>query len=111
MAKKAAKKAARKGRAAPKPAAAAAPRRDVPPDQLPVTERRAKHLAEIARVDVKKIAGRKISEVHELLKWKIDPKLLLEDPWRSLYYQHTQPPAFNAYLAAVLRSARTRRGR
>jgi hypothetical protein len=33
----------------------------------------------------------------------IDPKLLLEDPWRSLYYHHTQPPLFNVYLAAVLR--------
>jgi hypothetical protein len=32
----------------------------------------------------------------------IDPKLLLEDPWRSLYYHHTQPPLFNVYLAAVL---------
>ncbi len=33
----------------------------------------------------------------------IDPKLLLQDPWRSLYYHHTQPPLFNIYLAAVLR--------
>ena len=33
----------------------------------------------------------------------IDPKLLLEDPWRSLYYHHAQPPLFNVYLAAVLR--------
>ncbi len=33
----------------------------------------------------------------------IDPRLLLEDPWRSIYYQHTQPPLFNVYLASVLR--------
>ena len=33
----------------------------------------------------------------------IDPKLLLEDPWRSLYYHHAQPPLFNVYLASVLR--------
>ena len=33
----------------------------------------------------------------------IDPQLLLEDPWRSLYFHHTQPPLFNVYLASVLR--------
>lgn len=73
--KKTAKKPAKKK--APVGKAAASKRLDRPPDQLPVTERRAEHLAEISGVDVKKIAGKKISEVHELLKWKLDPPLLL----------------------------------
>ena len=45
------------------------------PDQLPVTERRAQHLSEISGVDVHKITGKKIADVHKLLKWKIDSKL------------------------------------
>lgn len=47
------------------------------PDQLPVTERRAQHLSEISGVDVHKITGKKIADVHKLLKWKVDSKLLL----------------------------------
>ncbi|MGB5294027.1 MAG: hypothetical protein WBP34_03655, partial [Thermoanaerobaculia bacterium] len=50
---------------------------DREPDQLPVTERQAEYLGELARIDSKKIVGKKIAEVNELLKWKLDPKLLL----------------------------------
>ena len=59
-------------------AAAPAPSRllDLEPDRLPITERRAKYLAERAGVDVKAIAGRTLAEVHEQLRWRIDPALL-----------------------------------
>lgn len=47
------------------------------PNKLIVTKKRAQYLAELAKVDQKEIAGKKIGEVNELLKWRIDPELLL----------------------------------
>ncbi|MEQ8818682.1 MAG: hypothetical protein RLY93_00420 [Sumerlaeia bacterium] len=32
----------------------------------------------------------------------LDPAWLRETPWRSLWFLHSQPPLFNAYLAAIL---------
>jgi len=32
----------------------------------------------------------------------VDPVLLVEDPLRSIYYHHAQPPLFNLFLAGVL---------
>lgn len=46
---------------------------DLVPDRLPVTERRAKYLAELAGVDVKAIAGKAIADVHDALRWRLDP--------------------------------------
>ena len=46
------------------------------PDQLPVTALRAEYLAEIAKVDVKELKGKKIAEVHDVLKWRLEPELL-----------------------------------
>jgi len=50
---------------------------DLEPDRLPVTERRAKYLAEMAGVEVRAIAGKTIAEVHEALRWRLDPRLFL----------------------------------
>lgn len=46
------------------------------PDRLPMTERRAKYLAELTGVDQRSIAGKTIAEAHESLRWRIDPSLL-----------------------------------
>ncbi|TFH66841.1 MAG: hypothetical protein E4G90_01470 [Gemmatimonadales bacterium] len=51
--------------------------KSIAPDERAVTERQAVHLAKLASVDVKELVGRKIAEVHERLRWKIDPVLLL----------------------------------
>jgi hypothetical protein len=34
----------------------------------------------------------------------LDPRLLQEDLWRSLYYLHSQPPLFNLFVAGLLRA-------
>ena len=47
------------------------------PDQLPVTKRRGIHVAKLAGLDPEKVIGRTVAEVNELLKWKVDPGLLL----------------------------------
>ena len=50
---------------------------DVAPDRLPLTERRAKYLADLAGVEVRTIKGKTIAEAHEALRWRLDPLLLL----------------------------------
>lgn len=45
------------------------------PDSLPLTENRARYLANLAGIDAKEIAGRSIAEVHEALRWRLDPQL------------------------------------
>jgi len=78
MARKVAKKPAKKAAANPKKKVPeATPLLDLAPDKLPVTERRAKHLAELAGVEAKALVGRTIAEVHDRLRWRIDPGLLL----------------------------------
>jgi hypothetical protein len=47
------------------------------PNKLLVTEKRARYLAKLARLDVKQFAGKTIAQANELLKWKVDPELLL----------------------------------
>ena len=72
------KKAGRAPAAArPSPRPAASRLLDLNPDELPLTERRAAYLAELSGVSAKEIVSRKIAEVHEALKWKIDPTLVL----------------------------------
>ncbi|MBP1643881.1 MAG: hypothetical protein H6Q03_2550, partial [Acidobacteria bacterium] len=46
-----------------RPAAEVSKLLDLEPDRLPVTERRAKYLAELAGVEAKAIAGKTIAEV------------------------------------------------
>lgn len=58
-----------------RPAAEVSKLLDLEPDRLPVTERRAKYLAELAGVEAKAIAGKTIAEVHEKLRWRLDPRL------------------------------------
>jgi hypothetical protein len=48
----------------------------IDPDELEITIRRAEYLAKETGLDAKVFKGKKIAEIHELLKWKIDPKLL-----------------------------------
>jgi hypothetical protein len=50
---------------------------DLDPDRLPLTARRAEYLAGLAGVDAKSITGKTIADVHEALRWKIDPKLTI----------------------------------
>lgn len=50
---------------------------DVAPDRLPLTERRAQYLGDLAGVEPKRLAGKTIAEVHETLRWRVDPQLLL----------------------------------
>lgn len=73
------KKATRKGDAKAPEAALEASRKllDLEPDRLPLTERRARYLAEKTGVDAKKIVGKPLAEVHDALRWKLDPKLFL----------------------------------
>ncbi len=81
--KKAGRAKAAKGKAGNRKAAGSAAQKkaarhlELAPDQHKITERRARHLAEISGVEVEKIAGRTIAEAHELLKWKVAPELLL----------------------------------
>jgi hypothetical protein len=49
----------------------------LPLDQLKVTEIQAHRLAELANADAKEFAGKKIAEVHDKLRWVLDPELLL----------------------------------
>jgi hypothetical protein len=53
------------------------PRRNLTPDDIVVTERRARYLEELSGVTADKLAGRNVSELAELLQWQIDPQLLL----------------------------------
>jgi hypothetical protein len=57
-----------------KPTAAS---REMDPDQRPVTRAQAEYLAGIAEVPAEKLVGRPIAELADVLKWKIDPELLL----------------------------------
>jgi hypothetical protein len=47
------------------------------PEEYPVTSKRAEHVAKLAGVDPKEVIGQPVGEVNELLKWKVDPSLLL----------------------------------
>jgi hypothetical protein len=47
------------------------------PDQREVGEKRARYLAGLSGVSADEIAGKKTAEVLDVLKWKIDPALLL----------------------------------
>lgn len=47
------------------------------PDQVKITGNRAKYLAKLTGIDVKKLQDKKISEVNDLIKWRVDPSLLL----------------------------------
>lgn len=49
----------------------------VDPNKLLVTEKRARHLAELARLDVKQFKGKTIAQANKLLEWRVDPELLL----------------------------------
>ncbi len=51
------------------------PMRD--PTKLPVTEKRARYLSKLARVDEKMLAGKTVAQANELLRWRVDPELLL----------------------------------
>jgi hypothetical protein len=51
--------------------------REVPPDQRPISRAQADYLAEIAEVPAEKLVGRPIAELADVLRWKIDPELLL----------------------------------
>lgn len=62
---------------AKKPRKDKSPMRELNPDQLPVTERRAEYLAKEAGLSAKELTGRTVAEVNELLKWRVDPELLL----------------------------------
>jgi hypothetical protein len=57
--------------------AAKRPEPEMDPTKMIVSKKRALHLATLAKLDVKELAGKKIGEVNELLKWRVDPKLLL----------------------------------
>lgn len=46
------------------------------PNHRCVTERQAKFLAKLTRTDLKKIVGKPIAEVHDILRLHIDPELL-----------------------------------
>jgi hypothetical protein len=48
-----------------------------PPDQRPVTVRQAEYLAAETGVAAKELAGKPIAQLDEILKWRIDPALLL----------------------------------
>lgn len=48
-----------------------------PADKRPVTARQADYLAAETGVAAKELVGKPIGQVHEILKWKIDPTLLL----------------------------------
>ncbi len=47
------------------------------PNDLIVTKNRANYLAKLTNISVKKISGKKVAEVNELIKWKVDPQFLL----------------------------------
>lgn len=47
------------------------------PNKLIVTRERARYLADLSQMDAKEFAGKRVGEVHELLKWRVDPELLL----------------------------------
>ena len=49
---------------------------DLPPDQRVLTRRQAEYLAETARLDLRQLEGRRLGELDELLKFRIDPTLL-----------------------------------
>ena len=52
-------------------------RTEDPPDRRAITRRQAAYLAEETGVEVEKLVSRPIAELDELLRWKIDPFLLL----------------------------------
>lgn len=49
----------------------------IDPTELKITDKRATYLAKKAGLDVKTLKKKKIAEVNELVKWKVDPQLLL----------------------------------
>lgn len=49
----------------------------IDPDQRLITKRQAAHLAKLSSISAKNLVAKKITEVHDLLRWKIDPSLLL----------------------------------
>ena len=48
-----------------------------PPDERPLTRREAVYLARLASLETKQLEGLPIAKAHELVKWRIDPALLL----------------------------------
>ena len=59
------------------PAVRPKPREEAPPDQRKVTTRQASYLEELTAVPAKELAGKQLAELEGILKWKIDPFLLL----------------------------------
>jgi hypothetical protein len=49
----------------------------VDPNKLKVTEKRARHLAKLANLDVEEFAGKTVAQANKLLQWRVDPELLL----------------------------------
>jgi hypothetical protein len=65
-------------RARKAPETGSAPRRaEESPDRRAVTARQADYLAELTGVSAKELAGRQLGELADVLRWKIDPSLLL----------------------------------
>ena len=50
---------------------------EAPPDQRQLTERQAAYLADLTGVEAKELVKKPISALEEILRWKIDPSLLL----------------------------------
>src|SRR5215475_587453 len=55
----------------------APPKPDLPPDERVLTRRQAEYLAETAQLELRQLEGRHLRELDELLKFRIDPMLLL----------------------------------
>jgi hypothetical protein len=47
------------------------------PEERRLTKSEAKYLSRLAKLDVKRLAGLSVGKAHELLRWRIDPSLLL----------------------------------
>jgi hypothetical protein len=52
-------------------------RSEMSPDKLPVTKKRATYLANLIGVDAKEFKDKSVAQANDLLKWKVDPELLL----------------------------------
>lgn len=50
---------------------------NIQPDKLEITDKRAVYLAKETGLAASKFKGKTIAEIHDLVKWKIDPGLLL----------------------------------
>jgi hypothetical protein len=52
------------------------PKPDLPPDERVLTRRQAEYLAETTQLELRQLEGRRLRELDELLKFRIDPTLL-----------------------------------